>query len=144
MLRVLNARSIRFTIIYRFFPCTERKYIERICRRLAATPARTGVRLKFAFDCHINGNSHNHEFDGYVCVKMGNLINPDYVTRAFEKIINRKSLKGIRFYDLRHSCASLLLALDYSMKDIQEWLKHSYYQITANLYSHIDSRNNKI
>jgi integrase len=34
-----------------------------------------------------------------------------------------------------------LLALGYSMKDIQEWLGHSNYQTTANLYSHVDPRN---
>lgn len=91
-----------------------------------------------------NGSSHNHEFDGYVCVnEMGDLINPDYVTSTFEKIISSNDLKHIRFHDLRHSCASLLLALGYSMKDIQEWLGHSNYQTTANLYSHVDPKNKR-
>ena len=91
-----------------------------------------------------NGNSHNHEYDDYVCVnEMGDLINPDYVTSTFEKIIKNNGLKPIRFHDLRHSCASLLLALGYSMKDIQGWLGHSNYQTTANLYSHVDPQNKK-
>jgi len=91
-----------------------------------------------------NGNCHIHEYDSYICVnEMGDLINPDYVTDVFGKIIKRNNLKHIRFHDLRHSCASLLLALGYSMKDIQEWLGHSNYQTTANLYSHIDPRNKK-
>ena len=42
-----------------------------------------------------------------------------------------------------HSCASLLLSLGYSMKDIQEWLGHSNFQTTANIYSHVDPRNKK-
>lgn len=89
-----------------------------------------------------NGSSHNRAYDDYVCVnEMGDLVNPDYVTSAFEKLISRHGLKRIRFHDLRHSCASLLLALGYSMKDIQEWLGHSNYQTTANLYSHVDPRN---
>ena len=74
---------------------------------------------------------------------MGDLINPDYVTSTFEKIIKNNGLKPIRFHDLRHSCASLLLALGYSMKDIQGWLGHSNYQTTANLYSHVDPQNKK-
>ena len=37
-----------------------------------------------------------------------------------------------------HSCASLLLANDVPMKAIQEWLGHSNYAITANLYSHLE------
>ena len=55
----------------------------------------------------------------------------------------KHKLKQIRFHDLRHSCASLLLAFGHSMKDIQEWLGHSNYQTTANLYSHVDPRNKK-
>jgi integrase len=91
-----------------------------------------------------NGNSHIYEFDGYICVnELGNILNPDYVTDTFGKIIKRNNLKHIRFHDLRHSCASLLLALGYSMKDIQEWLGHSNYQTTANLYSHIDPKNKR-
>jgi len=91
-----------------------------------------------------NGNSHNSEYDDYICVnELGELINPDYITHYFAKIIKRNNLKRIRFHDLRHSCASLLLALGYAMKDIQEWLGHSNYQTTANLYSHVDPRNKK-
>ena len=44
----------------------------------------------------------------------------------------------MRFLDLRHSCASLLLANDVPMKAIQEWLGHSNFSITANLYSHLE------
>ncbi|MFB0866556.1 tyrosine-type recombinase/integrase [Paenibacillus oleatilyticus] len=32
----------------------------------------------------------------------------------------------MRFHDLRHSCASLLLANGVSLKEIQEWLGHSH------------------
>ena len=39
---------------------------------------------------------------------------------------------------LRHSCASLLLANDIPMKAIQEWLGHATFNITANLYSHLE------
>ncbi|WP_245864645.1 tyrosine-type recombinase/integrase [Paenibacillus donghaensis] len=38
---------------------------------------------------------------------------------------------------MRHSCASLLLANGVSMKEIQEWLGHSNYSTTANIYSHL-------
>ena len=42
-------------------------------------------------------------------------------------------------HDLRHSCASLLLAKGIPMKMIQDWLGHSDMATTANIYSHIDS-----
>jgi integrase len=48
------------------------------------------------------------------------------------------SLRHIRFHDLRHSCASLLVSLGFPMKDIQEWLGHADYTLTANTYTHVD------
>ena len=85
------------------------------------------------------GDSYNKDFDGYVCRdKMGKLITPNYVTRHFKQVIDKNGLKHLRFHDLRHSCASLMLAHGVSMKEIQEWLGHSTYNVTANLYSHLD------
>lgn len=50
----------------------------------------------------------------------------------------------IRFHDLRHSCAGLLLAKSISMKAIQEWLGHSNFSTTANLYAHLDTNSKKL
>ena len=47
-------------------------------------------------------------------------------------------LKKIRFHDLRHSCASLLLSNGVPLKQIQEWLGHSDFSTTANIYAHLD------
>jgi site-specific recombinase XerD len=44
----------------------------------------------------------------------------------------------MRFHDLRHSCASLLLANGVPLKQIQDWLGHSDFAITANTYAHLD------
>ena len=60
------------------------------------------------------------------------------MTSRFHYVITKKGLRHLRFHDLRHSCASLLLANDVPMKAIQEWLGHSNYAITANLYSHLE------
>lgn len=53
-------------------------------------------------------------------------------------------MKHIRFHDLRHSCASLLLAKGIPMKAIQEWLGHSNFSTTANLYAHLDINSKKL
>ena len=60
------------------------------------------------------------------------------VSAHFAYMIKKHNLKQIRFYDLRHSCASLLPANGVSMKEIPEWLGHSTYNVTANFYSHLD------
>lgn len=87
----------------------------------------------------ICGKSFDKEFDGFICRdNFGKLISPEYVTGRFHYVITKKGLRHLRFHDLRHSCASLLLANDIPMKAIQEWLGHSNYAITANLYSHLE------
>ena len=43
-----------------------------------------------------------------------------------------------RYHNLRHSCASLLLANGVPLKHIQEWLGHSDFTTTANIYAHLD------
>ena len=69
---------------------------------------------------------------------MGTLISPNYVTESFPRLLENNSLRKIRFHDLRHSCASLLLANGVPMKNIQEWLGHSDFSTTANIYAHLE------
>lgn len=88
----------------------------------------------------ICGNSYNQEYIEYICVNnCGDLIKPDYVSKTFSKLLVKKKLKTIRFHDLRHSCASILLKNGANMKEIQAWLGHSNYNTTANLYAHLDT-----
>ena len=68
----------------------------------------------------------------------GRPYSPDYVTKKFSKLLEENDLPHIRFHELRHSCASLLISLGFSLKDVQEWLGHSDIKVTANIYSHLD------
>lgn len=63
---------------------------------------------------------------------------PDYLSKQFPKWLEANGFRRMRFHDLRHSCASLLLAAGVSLKQIQEWLGHSEYSITANVYAHLE------
>lgn len=84
--------------------------------------------------------SYNKKYLDYVCVDaLGEIIAPTYVTEHFRIILKRNNLKLIRFHDLRHSCASILLANKIPMKMIQDWLGHSDMGTTANIYSHLES-----
>ena len=85
------------------------------------------------------GNCYNYEYDGYVFVdELGNLMRPDYLTGYFPQYIQKHGLRRMRFHDLRHSCASLLLANGVPLKQIQDWLGHSDFSTTANIYAHLD------
>ena len=82
---------------------------------------------------------YNKKYADYICVDaMGNLLKPDYLSNSFQITLQNYHLRRIRFHDLRHSCASLLLANGVPMKMIQEWLGHSDFSTTANIYSHLD------
>lgn len=88
--------------------------------------------------------SYNKEWLDYVLVdELGNLIMPNSITGTFKSFLRRNELREIRFHDLRHTCASLLLNKGkhegITLKDIQVWLGHSDFSTTANTYSHLDA-----
>ena len=85
------------------------------------------------------GNCYNYEYDGFVFVdELGERMRVEYLTNAFPKFLESHGLRRMRFHDLRHSCASLLLASGVPLKHIQEWLGHSDFTTTANIYAHLD------
>ena len=85
------------------------------------------------------GRSYIKDYIGYVCInEIGDIIRPGYITSTFPKLLEEHGMRKGRFHDLRHSCASLLLANGVPMKQIQEWLGHSDFSTTANIYAHLD------
>ena len=85
------------------------------------------------------GRSYVKDYLGYVCVnEIGAILKPNYISTSFPKLLEANGLRHIRFHDLRHSCASLMLANGVPMKQIQEWLGHSDFSTTANIYAHLD------
>ena len=98
-----------------------------------------------AYNEKLCGNCYNQKYKGYLFVdEMGNLILPNAVTDGFAKLLSDHGLRKIRFHDLRHSCASLLLKQGVPMKQIQEWLGHSDISTTANIYAHLDSQSKQL
>ncbi len=57
--------------------------------------------------------------------------------RSFANLIESAGVKKIRFHDLRHTCATLLLAKGVNPKIVQERLGHSDISMTLNRYSHV-------
>ena len=80
-------------------------------------------------------NAYSKEYTDYICVDdLGVLLKPDFLSRHLQIILKKNNLKHIRYHDLRHSCASLLIANGVSLKEIQDWLGHSDYGTTIKKY----------
>jgi integrase len=52
-----------------------------------------------------------------------------------EKKVTR--YEGVRFHDLRHTCASLLIAAGRSLQEVKEHLGHSSIRVTSDRYAHL-------
>ena len=58
-------------------------------------------------------------------------------THRFKPLLKRTGLPQIRFHDLRHTCATLLLAQNVNPKVVPEMLGHATLAITLDTYSHV-------
>jgi integrase len=67
----------------------------------------------------------------------GNPVDLKILTKHFQQVMNKAGLEHIRFHDLRHSCATLLLTANVHPKVVQERLRHAAISTTMDLYSHV-------
>lgn len=68
---------------------------------------------------------------------LGKPLNPSSVTREFSRIARKARLENVRFHDLRHTFASLMLQCGVAPKIISEALGHASVAFTMDTYSHI-------
>jgi integrase len=78
-------------------------------------------------------NPHNLVF----CNSKGNIMASSEISRSLKKALKAAKLPNIRFHDLRHSHATILLKKGVHPKIVSERLGHSNIQITLDLYSHV-------
>ena len=68
---------------------------------------------------------------------IGTPVDPANLLDDFKRILKKAGLPSIRFHDLRHSAASMLLALNVHPRVVMELLGHSQISLTMNTYSHV-------
>jgi integrase len=68
---------------------------------------------------------------------LGKPLDPHELHNGFKALLTKAGLPNIRFHDLRHSAASLMLAQGIPLRSIQDILGHSSIALTANLYAHV-------
>lgn len=67
----------------------------------------------------------------------GYLRRPNVTQRSFQPLLEAAGMPDIRFHDLRHTCATLLLVAGVNPKVVSERLGHSSVQVTLDRYSHV-------
>lgn len=70
----------------------------------------------------------------------GGPIDPANLNRSFHTLLERAGLRRIRFHDLRHSTATLLLEQGVELVVIKELLGHAHIGVTATVYAHVRLR----
>lgn len=67
----------------------------------------------------------------------GNFIELAKLWHMLDKVVKQAGLPHMRFHDLRHSAATIMLAMGIHPKVVQEILGHSSISVTMDLYSHV-------
>src|SRR6266516_2923194 len=78
-----------------------------------------------------------HDHDLVFCNIYGDYLHPDRMVERFQKLLKEAGLPHLRFHDLRHSAATILLSMGVHAKVVQELLGHSNISMTMYVYSHV-------
>lgn len=74
------------------------------------------------------------------CNEIGEPTDPESISWSFKRDLEKAGLPDIRFHDLRHGHATMLLELGEDIKVISDRLGHSTITLTADTYSHVRER----
>ncbi|WP_037351054.1 tyrosine-type recombinase/integrase [Anaeroarcus burkinensis] len=76
-------------------------------------------------------------YDLIFCNEKGQPFDPTNFVRQFESVLKMAELPRVRFHDMRHTHATLLLAQGENIKVVQERLGHTTVRMTLDTYSHV-------
>ena len=126
--KVIMDDTVKETASYRTMPLT--KDMEIYLKGLKANQKKNKK---------LCGKSY-HEND-YICKwDDGKPLDPAYVTSRFKRFLKSKNLSHIRYHDLRHSSASLLVNAGYTLEEVMKWLGHASIRSTER-YAHLQAGN---
>jgi len=110
-------------------------------RRIVALPAIVRAALITHRERAATAGAGRHRLEGFedlvFTTTLGAPLDGINVTRRFQRILRSAGLPRQRFHDLRHACASLLLAQGVPARVVMETLGHSQISLTLNTYSHV-------
>ncbi|MGE7876284.1 site-specific integrase [Peribacillus muralis] len=75
--------------------------------------------------------------DFVVCTRFGTPVSHRNIGRSFVRLVEKANVPSIRFHDMRHTHATLLLLAEVNPKIVAERLGHSRVGVTLDTYSHV-------
>lgn len=102
----------------------------------AAVEALRAHRQRQREECLHAGDAW-HDRDLVFCTQTGGYLISSNVDTAYKRLVARSGLPRIRFHDLRHTAATLMLLRGIHPKIVSEMLGHASVAITLSLYSHV-------
>lgn len=137
-----HALSVRWNLRYRGGVFTFKEPKTRRSRRRIALASETVEMLRAHRTRQkverLRAGEVWQENDLVFCTEAGTPLSANGGIRStFERVLRRAALPAIRFHDLRHTCASLLLAENVNPKVVSELLGHATVAITLDIYSHV-------
>ncbi|MBJ6361840.1 site-specific integrase [Paenibacillus sp. MAHUQ-46] len=84
----------------------------------------------------LSAGTNYQDNDLVICTKLGTPINPRNLLRTFYKLMEKANVPKIRFHDLRHTVATLMLSKNINPKVVKEILGHYDIRVTLDTYSH--------
>lgn len=124
--KVIKDDTVKETASFRTMPLT--KDMETFLRKLQTYQE----QMKELFESGYQENDYICKWDD------GKPLDPDYVTSRFKRFLKERKLPHIRFHDLRHSSATLLVNNGYTLEQVKDWLGHASIRSTE-IYAHLRS-----
>ena len=139
----LGTISIRNTVVRHTKELIEREETKTIKSRrtLAILPSTEGFFLNLKRQQAANRLLIGSKYidSNKVCVhNNGEPFKPSYISQHFALLLTKYGLPKIRFHDLRHTAASLLIKSGLPYKQIQEMMGHELITTTMDTYGHVD------
>ena len=73
----------------------------------------------------------------FTAAEGGPVHHRNFRRRHFQPATGKAGLEGVRFHDLRHTCAALLIANGRHMEEVKDYLGHSSIRVTSDRYAHL-------
>lgn len=88
-------------------------------------------------EARLKAGTRWQDHDLVFCNMYGGYLDPAHLRQRFDKLLKDTGLPDVRFHDLRHSAATILLSMGVPAKVVQEILGHSQISMTMDIYSHV-------